>query len=181
MFYIFLADGFEEIEALVPLDLLRRAGVEVKTVGILRRNVYGSKLVPVSADILSKDVDLAGCSGVMLPGGMPGTEYLYESEFVQKAVRFCMEENRLLCCICAAPSVPGRMGLLKGRKAVCFPGFEEKLLGATVADAPVVQDGNLITAKGAGCVFPFAHKIISALADRETADCVISQIQYSDM
>ncbi len=181
MFYVFLADGFEEIEALAPVDLLRRAGVNVKTVGISGETVLGSKGISVRADILPADVDLNHCDGIMLPGGMPGTENLYDSDFVQKAVRYCAANDILLCAICAAPSVPGRMGLLKNKKAVCYPGFESKLLGAIPCDASVVRDGSIITAKGAGCAFAFSHQIISALLDQATADRVIEQIQYADM
>ena len=181
MFYIFLADGFEEAEALVPLDLLRRAGVDVFTVGITGAVVQSSKRVRVFADLQPEETDLARCEGIFLPGGMPGTENLYASPFVQQAVRSCAEHGGLLCAICAAPSVPGRMGLLKGKKAVCYPGFEEKLLGAVPCGDAVVQDGRLITAKGAGCVFPFSHCIITALKDRKTADRVIGEIQYAQM
>lgn len=181
MFYIFLADGFEEAEALVPLDLLRRAGVEAYTVGITGDVVCSSKNVRVQADLRPDAVELNQYDGILLPGGMPGTENLYASAFVQQAVNDCVSRGRLLCAICAAPSVPGRMGLLKGVKAVCYPGFEDKLIGAVLSDAPVAQDGRCITARGAGCVFPFSHAMISALKNKETADRVIAEIQYAQM
>lgn len=181
MFYVLLANGFEETEALVPVDLLRRAGVAVKTVGISGKTVIGSKNIIVQADILPEEMDLNICKGIMLPGGMPGTENLYDSDIVRQAVQYCVSQDLLLCSICAAPTIPGRMGLLKDKKAICFPGCESKLDGACLTDAPVVQDGIMITAKGAGCVFAFSHKIISALLDHDTADRVIAQIQYADM
>ncbi len=181
MFYVFLADGFEEAEALVPLDLLRRAGVDVYTVGITGPVVCSSKKIKVFADLTPEEISFDQCEGVMLPGGMPGTENLYRSSFVQDAVSACVSQKKLLCAICAAPSVPGRMGLLRGKRAVCFPGFETKLTGAVVCDEPVVKDGMIITAKGAGCVFPFSHCIISALRDKNTADRIIKEIQYAPM
>ena len=181
MFYVFLANGFEEIEALTPVDLLRRAGVDVKTVGINGTTVIGSKGIAVQADVSPAEVELNDCQGILLPGGLPGTENLYADDFVQNAVRFAVEHKKLLCSICAAPSIPGRMGLLRGRKAVCFPGWEDKLTDAILCDAPVVQDDNVITARGAGCSFAFSRKIIEALCGAQTADRIIAQIQYADM
>ncbi len=181
MLYLFLADGFEETEALVPLDLLRRAGVPVLTVGVTCETVMGSHRIPVGSDISPDEIDLTDCEGVFLPGGMPGTENLYKSEAVRDALTFCHENGKLIACICAAPIVPGRMGLLKGKKAVCFPGFEGELTGRVETDAFVVRDGNFITAKGAGCVFPFAAAIIEALKDKNAADKVIGAIQYTDL
>lgn len=181
MFYVFLANGFEETEALVPLDLLRRGGVDARTVGVSGNVITGSKGVRVEADLELSEIDLSSCDGILLPGGMPGTENLFRSGEVCDAVRFCAENGKLVCSICAAPSVPGRLGLLKGKKAVCFPGFESELLGAEVGSAAVVRDGTFITARGAGCVFPFSHTIISALKDKQTADRVIAEIQYAQM
>ncbi len=181
MLYLFLADGFEETEALVPLDLIRRAGIPVLTVGVTGESVTGAHHICVRSDIQMEDVDLSDCTGVILPGGMPGTENLYADSRVRDAVTFCAENNKLIACICAAPIIPGRMGLLRGKQAVCFPGFEAELTGRVATDASVVADGRLITAKGAGCVFPFAAKIIEALDRRETADSVIRSIQYTDL
>lgn len=179
MVYLFLANGFEEAEALVPWDCMKRAGIPVLTVGVGGEFVSSSKGLTVKADILPEEMDLTVCSGVILPGGMPGMENLYACAAVQDAVRFCAENGLMVASICAAPSIPGRMGLLRDKKAVCFPGFEENLLGRVPSDAPVEQDGPLITAKGAGCVFPFAHKIISYLVSSETADAVLRQMQYA--
>ena len=159
MVYLFLADGFEEAEALVPWDCMKRAKIGVLTVGVGGEWITSSKGLKVKADILPEEMDLTVCTGVVLPGGMPGMENLYASGAVKDAVSFCAENGLLVASICAAPSIPGRMGLLKGRKAVCFPGFEENLQGHIPSDQPVEADGPFITAKGAGCVFPFVHKI----------------------
>ena len=180
MLYLFLADGFEETEALAPLDCIRRAGISVLTVGLEDRIVTGSHGVTVHADIAPEDVDLTSCEGVFLPGG-PGTERLYASDTVKDMVAFCAENQKLVASICAAPSVPGRMGLLQGRKAVCFPGYEEYLTGRIPCDDSVVTDGCFITAKGAGCVFPFAHAVITYLKDKETAERVLRTMQYAGM
>ena len=181
MLYLFLADGFEETEAMVPLDLMRRAGIPVLTVGVTGETVTGSHGISIKADIHPDEMDLSDCDGVFLPGGMPGTENLYADVSVRDTVSFCFENNKLIACICAAPIVLGRMGLLNGKKAVCFPGFESELLGRVECSESVVMDENIITAKGAGCVFPFSAKIISALKNSEEADRVIGSIQYTDI
>lgn len=181
MFYMFLADGFEETEALVTLDMLRRAGVDIKTVGIGTALVNGTHGIKVSSDIEESDVNFADCDGIILPGGMPGTENLYASDIVNKSVEFCNNENKLVCAICAAPIILGRKGLLNGHNAVCFPGFEKELNGAVITDVPCVKSGNIITAKGAGCVFEFSYEIITAVKDEKTARDVISAIQHKGL
>ena len=181
MLYLFLADGFEETEALAPLDCIKRAGLGILTVGVGGNEVTGTKGVTVKTDILPEEIDLTVCDGVILPGGMPGTENLYASETVRGVVEFCALNGKLIAAICAAPSVPGRMGLLKGRKAVCFPGFEQQMTGHIPADAAAVTDGNFITARGAGCVFPFAHRIITYFCGSSAADTVMERMQYADL
>ena len=178
MYFMFLANGFEETEALVTLDLLRRAGIEVLTVGIGSEVIEGTHKILVFADKREDEVCLEDCEGIILPGGMPGTENLYASEAVSAAVDFCAKNDKLICAICAAPIILGRKGLLKGEGAVCFPGFEEELAGAAVENAPCVRSGKFITAKGAGCVFEFSWEIISAVKGKEIADSVISVIQH---
>ena len=178
MLYLFLADGFEETEALAPLDCIRRAGIKILTVGVGSERIAGSHGIEVTADITSDYVDVSECDGILLPGGMPGTENLYASEEVKNVISFCSENNKLIASICAAPSIPGRMGLLSGKRAVCFPGFEDKLTGHIPSDRPVEKDGCFITAKGAGCVFPFSREIIAYLIDEETADAVLRKMQY---
>ena len=181
MVYLFLADGFEETEALAPLDCIRRAGISILTVGVGEQFVTSSKNITVKADINDQEIDLTRCDGVILPGGMPGTENLYASDTVRSAVTICAENGKMLAAICAAPSVLGRMGLLDGKKAVCFPGFENKLGRYIPSGNAVETDGIFITAKGAGCVFPFAHSIITYLKSKDAADTVLRQMQYAQM
>lgn len=170
MIYMFLAEGFEEIEALCPLDLLRRAGVGVTTVGIGGRTVTGSHGISVTADLPERKFRPDDMTGVILPGGMPGTTHLGESETVLSALRKAAAEDKLVCAICAAPSVPGRLGLLRGRRAVCFPGFEGTLDGAIHTSARVEHDGNFITAVGMGAATEFGLAIVSAVCGREAAE-----------
>ena len=179
MVYLFLAEGFEETEALAPLDCIRRAGISVLTAGVGSQFVTSSRNVTVKADIMEQEIDLTVCDGVILPGGMPGTENLYRSDVVRSAITFCAENGKMISSICAAPSIPGRMGLLDGKRAVCFPGFENKLGKFIPSEKSVETDGIYITAKGAGCVFPFAHAIISYLASETTADNVLRQMHYA--
>ena len=169
MVYLFLADGFEECEALCPLDILRRGGIEVKTVGVGKEYINSSHGITVKADILDSQVILDGTlQSVILPGGMPGTNNLENNETVKRAVTFANENKKLVCAICAAPKILGRMGLLMGKNAICFPGFENDLIGAKLSSDFVVQDGNIITAKGIGVAFEFGFKILENLTDKNT-------------
>ena len=178
MVYVFLAEGFEEIEALTPVDLLRRAKIDVKTVGIGGRTVTGAHAIPVTADITEKDIKLDGeLHAVILPGGMPGTKNLEKSETVQKTLAYMNAKGGLVCAICAAPSVLGHAGLLKNKHATCFPGFEDQLTGAIIKNTAVVRDGSIITSKGAGTAIEFAAEIISALVNRDTAEKIVASIQ----
>ena len=171
MIYVFLANGFEEIEALMPVDLLKRAGFEVKTVAVGEsKTVVGSHGIGIVADIMETEFSYDSPEAIILPGGMPGTTNLEESATVINAIVQSMVNNTLICAICAAPSILGICGCLKGRKATCFPGFEEYLDGATVVDERVVCDDNIITSKGMGCASEFALAIIEALAGKEKAD-----------
>jgi len=181
MLYMFLAQGFEETEALAPYDMIKRAGISISTVGIGGEYITGTKGVTVKADLNEDDIDLTVCEGVILPGGIPGTENLYKSETVKNCVSFCTQNELLTAAICAAPSVLGRMGVLTGKTAVCYPGFEETLTGAVIGKKGAVTDGNIITAKGAGCVFPFSYEIIKYLVSSEAADKVLSQVQYENI
>lgn len=178
MVYIFLADGFEIIEAMSPLDMLRRAKVEVQTVGVTGKTVTSSCGVPVTADILPEDMQLDDTlQAVVLPGGMPGTLNLEKSDCVQQALDFAAKQGKLLCAICAAPSVLGHKNLLEGKQAIAFPGFEKDLYGATISSEHVVQDGNVITAKGAGVSVDFGLKIVEALCGKAASDNVRATIQ----
>ena len=170
MIYIFLADGFEEVEALAPADILRRAGKDVRTVGVGGSTVRGTHGIPVVCDTVIDAVSLSDKpEAVILPGGMPGTNNLEASDAVRDFVRDAYEDGRLVCAICAAPSVLGHMGLLEGKKATCFPGFEQALLGADVTDESVCRDGNILTAKGAGVALDFGFAAVQALCGEDTA------------
>ena len=178
MIYCFLADGFEEVEAITPIDMLRRAGAEVRTVGVTGKNVTGSHGITVEADIAENEIQLDSCvEAVILPGGMPGTLNLEKSEKVKEAVRFAAGNGKLVCAICAAPSVLGHMGLLDGKEAIAYPGFEKDLYGASVSDKYVVRDGSFITAKGAGVAIDFGLAIVGALYGKEVSDKIRASIQ----
>lgn len=178
MIYLFLADGFEECEALAPLDVLRRGGVEIKTVGIGGEYITGAHGITVKADISETDVLLNGdLEAVILPGGMPGTTNLENCQTVRNAVSFAQMNKTLICAICAAPKILGNLGLLEGKSATCFPGFENELKGAVISDEFVVTDGNIITAKGAGVAFEFGFEILAYLKDNATADSLKKQMQ----
>lgn len=168
MIYIFLAQGFEETEAVTPIDILRRCGKEVVTVGIGGTMIKSSHGVTVVTDTEDKLISLdKNLEGIILPGGMPGTLNLEASETVQKSIDYCMDNNLYIGAICAAPSILGHKGILKGKKAVCFAGFESQLEGAEVSDEPVVRDGNIITSRGAGTAVDFGLKLAEVLASEE--------------
>ncbi len=170
MIYEFFAEGFEEVEAVTPLDYLKRAGIKIMSVGVGGKNITGAHGITVECDItvdeISIDSDLVG---IILPGGMPGTINLEENQQVQCAIDYCSENNKLIAAICAAPSVLGHKGLLKGKNAVCYPGFEKDLTDANIPNEFAVCDGNIITAKGAGSASEFAFLIISYLISENKA------------
>lgn len=177
--YIFLANGFEEIEGLTVVDLLRRADLDIKMVSVEDSlNVTGSHNITVKADCLFKKADLDKADMLILPGGMPGTvNLLHHSELLQKIKEF-HKDKKYVAAICAAPSVLGACGLLTGKNACCYPGFEEKLLGATIHYEPVIQDGNVITGRGMGVANDFALKLIEVLAGSECAEKVKESVLY---
>ena len=170
MVYMFLAEGFEEIEALCPLDLLRRAGVEVTTVGIGGEYITGSHGITVKADVNDKKAKLENIEMVILPGGMPGTKNLDASELVHKTLDSAKEQNAYIAAICAAPMILGKRGDLGGRQAVCYPGFERYLEGATVPQAKVAVDGRYVTARGMGVALEFGLALVVALCGEKKAD-----------
>lgn len=179
MIYFYLANGFEETEALYPLDICRRAGLTAKTVSITESpEVTGAHGITVKADItvFSPEYDISELEAVVLPGGMPGTLNLEKSTEVEKAVRLAYDGGRLVCAICAAPSILGKLGMLKGKKAVCYPGFEKYLDGAYATDEKCVSDGNIITAVGAGAAALFGLEITARLAGRAAAENVKNAI-----
>ncbi len=178
MVYLFLADGFEEIEALTPVDVLRRAGAEVSTVSVTSdRTVHGAHGIDVAADVTVDDVIPEKAEMYVLPGGMPGTNNLFACDKLKELVAEGAEKGKYVAAICAAPSVIGRMGLLKGRKATCYPGFEKYLEGAEYTGAPVETDGRFITSRGMGVALDFALALCAALKGGEVADGIKASVQ----
>lgn len=177
MVYVFLADGFEEIEAIAPVDILRRAGADVKIVGIGGKTIESKRGVVVTADILDSEAKTDGLEMIVLPGGMPGASNLEKSKTVQDFINFCSKNNIYIGAICAAPYVLGKAGVLKGIKATCFPGFEKDLEGALISKKSVEFDKNIITAKGAGAALDFALKLVAVLYGSEKAEKIRVEIQ----
>ena len=177
MFYMFLADGFEETEALACLDVMRRAKLMVHTAGVTGEFVISSHGVCVKSDVSADDIDYEEIEGAILPGGMPGTLNLENDERVIKCVKYCYENDKLVAAICAAPSILGHLGILSGKKATCFPGFEKELKGADPTAAHTETDGNVITGKGAGCAIEFGYAIVAKAVSKEVADKVIEDMQ----
>ena len=178
MIYMFCANGVEEVEALATLDVLRRAGLEVTTVGIPGVDVSGPHSITFKADITIAEFERKArtAEAVILPGGGVGTETLAGNKTVCDFVKKVYAEGGHICAICAAPSVFGRLGLLQGKKATCYPGFEHYLKGADVRADKVVTDGKIITAKGMGCAIQFGLAIISALKGEKTSAKIADSI-----
>lgn len=171
MIYIFLADGFEEIEALTPVDVFRRAGLDTLTVSITdRQTVVGAHNITVLADTTLSDVNLSDADLLLLPGGMPGTKHLGECKPLCDAVTSHATAGKPIAAICAAPSVLGKLGLLTGKEATCYPGFEDALVGATVSEKKVVSDGNTVTAAGMGVALDFSLECLRLLDHADAAD-----------
>ncbi|MBQ7828971.1 MAG: DJ-1/PfpI family protein [Clostridia bacterium] len=177
MIYMFLADGFEEVEALCPLDILRRAGLEVTTVGIGKDTIIGAHGITVQADIPDVLYRDSTPDMIILPGGMPGSSNLDQSKTVDTALRAASRKGAFLCAICAAPMVLGKRGYLSGKRAVCYPGFEEYLEGAEVSETEtVVRDGNIITAKGMGVALDFGLELVRTLKGNDTAEQIKASV-----
>lgn len=177
MVYMFFADGFEESEAIVPLDMLKRGGVDIKTVSITDSNfVTGSHNITVKTDLTVSEITDEPLEMVILPGGMPGASNLRASDAVVSAVIKTAENNGYVAAICAAPYILGELGLLKGKKAICYPGFDDRLIGAQVVIDDVVCDGNFITAIGMGAALKFGYALVSLLKGREVADKIAKSI-----
>ncbi|MBQ9963914.1 MAG: DJ-1/PfpI family protein [Clostridia bacterium] len=170
MVVLFLANGFEEIEALATVDVLRRAGLSVCTVGVGGDFVTGSHGITVKTDLGESDLPpLQEVQAVVLPGGLPGTNNLAQSSIVTDYVCRAADSGILVAAICAAPSVLGELGLLVGKRATCYPGYESALRGAVCCDESVVTDDGVVTAKGAGVSIPFALAIVARLISPEKA------------
>lgn len=178
MIYVFLASGFEETEAIAPIDILRRAELQVKTVGVGAPVVIGSHGIPVVCDIqveeviLDEDIDM-----IVLPGGMPGTLNLEQNAFVQNIIKYCYETSKYIAAICAAPSILGHKGYLDGKTAVCFPGFENQLNGATIENESVCVDGTIITSRGAGTAIDFGLKMVEVLVSKQKSNLLGASLQ----
>ncbi len=172
MVYLLLAEGFEEIEALAPVDFLRRAGVSVTTVSLKDSVVCGAHGINVTADKTMNCVDFSDAETIVLPGGMPGSLHLDECPAMTDLLASVYGRNGILAAICAAPLVLGKRGYLKGKEAICYPGFESDLIGASLSDSPVVRDGRIITAKSAAYAWQFGYVIAEALVGRERAESV---------
>ena len=177
MVYVLLADGFEEVEAIEPIDILRRGGVEVKTVGVTGKTVTGSHGITVTADIEINEVDGDDMELLMLPGG-PGHELLDASNAVHALISYAVANGIYVSAICAAPSIIGKKMLLEGKKATCFPGYEKYLYGAEVVPDKAAQDGKVITGKGAGAASDFGFLMLAALKDKATADKINETMKY---
>ena len=160
MIIVLLAEGFEEIEALTPVDMLRRAGLDVKTVGVTGKTPKGAHGITVVSDASPEEIDLKDVTMAVFPGGMPGSLNLDASPFTDLVINAVTENGGRLAAICAAPLVLGRRGLLNGKKATCFPGFEDELTGAVITDADFVTDGNITTGRGMEYSLPFAKELV---------------------
>lgn len=177
MVYILLGTGFEETEAIAPLDLMRRANIEVLTVGITGKQVRGSHGIVVEADILPGEMDLAALDMIVLPGGLGGVASARASREALDALRFAWENGKYVAAICAGPTVLADLGITEGKQVTCFPGCEKQMGGANmVPDAAVVRDGKLITGTSAGCAMKFGLALVEALKGSAEAKRIEKQI-----
>lgn len=178
MIYVLLAEGFEELEAMAPVDLLRRAGAEVATVSITgEKIVTGARGIPAVADLLLSELDFDAMEMLVLPGGYPGYVNFEKSEETLALIRRTHQAEKTIASICGAPSVLGKMGLLKGEKATCYPGMEE-LLGCEALTDKVVESGHFITSRGAGTAVDFALALVAKAVSPEKADEIAKGIVY---
>ncbi len=170
MVYVHLADGFEEIEALTVVDVLRRADIAVKTVSITGdKTVRGAHDIMVTADLLFQEADYGKCEMIVLPGGMPGTANLAKHEGLAEQLNAFAKSGKWLAAICAAPSVLGKMSLLKGKHVTSYPGYENQLIGAVYSEERVIRDGKLITSRGPGTAMEFSLELVKLLKNEQTA------------
>ena len=177
MVYVLLGTGFEETEAIAPIDLMRRAGVEVLTVGINGKTVFGGHGIGVEADILLGEMDLTNMDMIVLPGGLGGVASIRASKEAMDAISFAYENGRYVAAICAGPTVLADLRITDGKHATCYPGCESGMGVAIMAEnAPCVTDGKLITGTSAGCAVPFGLALIAALKGDEAANTVAQQI-----
>jgi 4-methyl-5(b-hydroxyethyl)-thiazole monophosphate biosynthesis len=176
MVYMLLGTGFEETEAIAPLDLLRRANISVQTVGINGKIVYGGHSIGVEADITLEEMDLSQMEMIVLPGGLGGVASIRASKKAMDAIRYAYENNKYTAAICAGPTVLADLGITDGKRAVCYPGCEENMGSAITEIAPCLQDGKVITGASAGCATPFGLALIRALKGEDAAKAIEKQI-----
>ena len=176
MVYILLGTGFEETEAIAPLDLLRRAGIEVLTVGLNGKTIYGGHHIGIEADITIDRLDLTNMDMIVLPGGLGGVASIRGCQGAMDAVRFAYENGLYVAAICAGPTVLADLGITDGKKAVCYPGCEEQMGAAKIDNTAATRDGKVITGTSAGCAIPFGLELIRALKGDEVAAAIEKQI-----
>ncbi len=178
MVYILVAEGFEETELVVPTDILRRGGVDVKLVGVSSRETSSTRGVKIQTDISLDDLIIYEMDMLVIPGGQPGVDNLWADERVKRLIKQAAAADKIIGAICAAPMLLGRLGLLDGKRATCYPGCESDLTGAIVDEKELtVKDGNFITSKGPGTAFSFGFKLLEAIKDKETALSVAKGMQ----
>jgi 4-methyl-5(b-hydroxyethyl)-thiazole monophosphate biosynthesis len=171
-----LGTGFEETEAIAPLDLLRRAGIEVKTVGLNGPIITGSHGISVVADMVIQELDISDCEMIVLPGGLGGVASIRACAPAMNAIAQVWEQGKFAAAICAGPTVLADLGITDGKNATCYPGCEEGMGSANMVNAPAVTDGKLITGTSAGCAVPFGLALIAALKGQAEADRIAAQI-----
>ena len=177
MVYMLLGTGFEETEAIAPLDLLRRAGVDVLTVGVTGKTVYGSHKIGVEADITIDQMDLTDLEMIVLPGGLGGVASVRANQSALDALRFAWENGKFVAAICAGPTVLADLGITDSKNATCYPGCEGGMGSANmIPDVPWVRDGKLITGTSAGCAVSFGLALVEALKGKDTAEAIARQI-----
>ena len=177
MVYMLLGTGFEETEAIAPLDLLRRAGVEVLTVGVTGKTVFGSHHIGIEADITIDEMDLTNLEMIILPGGLGGVASARASQPALDALKFAWENDKFVAAICAGPTVLADLGITDGKSATCYPGCEDGMGSANmIPDAACIRDGKLITGTSAGCAIPFGLALVEALKGKDMAETIARQI-----
>ena len=176
MVYVLLGTGFEETEAITPIDLLRRSGVEVLTVGISGKTVYGGHGIGVEADITIEQLEPEKADMIVLPGGLGGVASIQGCLQALDAIKIMYEQGRFVAAICAAPTILAQLHITDGKQAVCYPGCEAQMGTAKMVAKAAVRDGKLITGTSAGCAIPFGLALIEALKGQEEADRIASQI-----
>lgn len=177
MVYVLLGTGFEEVEAIAPVDLMRRAGISVMTVGVNGNTVYGGHNIGITADITLEQLDPSDLEMIVLPGGLGGVASVRASSKAMELLRYAWENDKYVAAICAGPTVLADLGITDGKKAVCYPGCESGMGNADmIPDAPCTRDGKLITGASAGCAIPFGLMLIATLKGQTAADKIKEQI-----